>query len=322
MNCRAVIDIIFDKANFVINNKEKNEAGSFYKIIETQDTVYIIRLSNHKSYCQNWLDRQKKRYADKKIERISIVIEDEDTKGSSTVDTKLKHPIEVKEYVFKNYETPLEIFEAHRIANAINDVAKGKGFVNPVTNKCAEPILVKSENLSANESFNGHILSFDEFNQLNETKQYLVSVSFGAGSKSSVKREDVGNDDEESMSLWDLANRPWGEREHFVQIDDNKYVWDGAQQKYLVKGLEQYGEMRETQWFVHENGTIVSFRNPKTHEYIFAETKDKFTPLDRGDFEGRQWERDFTKLDVIPEWVLKHFSILEFANGVDIDDWH
>lgn len=160
------------------------------------------------------------------------------------------------------------------------------------------------------ESFSFHIPSFEEFSQIYETKTALVGVTFY--DENGVKRNT-------SDDLPEHFKKPWAEQFHYEDIDNGKYVWDGAQEKYLVKGLEQYGEMRETQWFVHEKGTIVPFRIPATHEYIFAETDTKLEPLFKSNDRVSQWKLTWHKLDVIPEWVLKHFSILEFVGGVDID---
>ncbi len=164
MNCREIIDIIFNIDDFVITNDEKNENDSFYKTIETNDVVYIVRLSNHKSYCQNWVDRTKKRYKNKTIKRISIVIEDEKTEANNRINIKLKNPIVVNEYVFKNYETPLELFEVHRIAKAVNNIPKVGVFENPVSDK-SEEVVVKSENPieKIQEGIKSYVPLFEEF---------------------------------------------------------------------------------------------------------------------------------------------------------------
>ena len=75
------------------------------------------------------------------------------------------------------------------------------------------------------------------------------------------------------------------------------------------------GEARETQWFVHANGTIASFMRCPDRSYFFAKTGERLVPAIRIPAYGQAW----TQLHSVPEWVLKHFSVLEFVRGADID---
>ena len=65
-------------------------------------------------------------------------------------------------------------------------------------------------------------------------------------------------------------------------------------------------------------GTIASFRRCSDRGYFFAETDIQLHPYPL--CKEPAYEQVWTQLQIVPEWVLKHFSILEFIGGVDIDD--
>lgn len=316
----AIKSIGFKTNNNIIKN---DQSYSAYKI---EDGVEV-RISNHKTKLRTWLNNNKQNGIPQVC--ISIVCKCDDELDKIPNDTKLPDNVDfaVQQFIYDIRTFTKEDMKA--LVDNINATFLNKSYPNnalpngqhpspeyvtktdsKLIDKLAKKVKRRGGTI-VHESFSFHIPTFEEFAQVYETKKALVGVSFC--DENGVKRNT-------SDDLPEYFQKPWAERFHYEDIDDGKYVWDGAQQKYLVKGLEQYGEMRETQWFVHENGTIVPFRNPKTHDYIFAETDTKLEPLFKSDDRVSQWKLTWRKLDVIPEWVLKHFSILEFEGGADIDN--
>lgn len=159
---------------------------------------------------------------------------------------------------------------------------------------------------------NEQVMSYERFqwcNRINETLDALVGVTF---------TDENGTVRNTADDLDDFLEKPWKERFHYTKIDDNKYVYDSPGSKVVLKGCEEMGEVRDTQWFVHENGTIASFRRSFDRGYFFAETDIQLHPYPL--CKEPAYEQVWTQLQIVPEWVLKHFSILEFIGGVDIDD--
>lgn len=159
---------------------------------------------------------------------------------------------------------------------------------------------------------NEQVMSYEQFQwykRINETIDALVGVTF---------TDEDGIVRNTADDLNDFLKKPWDERFHYVQIDDDKYVYDSPGSKVVLKGCEEMGEVRDTQWFVYENGTIASFRRCSDRGYFFAETNIQLHPYPL--CKEPAYEQVWTQLQIVPEWVLKHFSILEFIGGVDIDD--
>lgn len=158
---------------------------------------------------------------------------------------------------------------------------------------------------------NEHVMPYEQFQRkrINETIDALVGVTF---------TDEDGTVQNTADGLDSFLKKPWEERFHYVQIDDDKYVYDSPGSKVVLKGCEEMGEVRDTQWFVHENGTIASFRRCSDRGYFFAETDIQLHPYPL--CKEPAYEQVWTQLQIVPEWVLKHFSILEFIGGVDIDD--
>lgn len=159
---------------------------------------------------------------------------------------------------------------------------------------------------------NEQVMSYERFQwckQINETLDALVGVTF---------TDEDGTVRNTADSIDSFLKKPWEERFHYTKIDDNKYVYDSPNSKVVLKGCEEMGEVRDTQWFVHENGTIASFRRCSDRGYFFAETDIQLHPYPL--CKESAYEQVWKKLQIVPEWVLKHFSVLEFIGGVDIDD--
>lgn len=157
---------------------------------------------------------------------------------------------------------------------------------------------------------NEQVMSYERFQwckRINETLDALVGVTF---------TDEDGTVQNTADDLGGFLEKPWEERFHYTQIDGNKYVYDSPGQKVVLKGCEEMGKVRDTQWFVHENGTIASFRRCSDRGYFFAETSVQLAPSTH----VPAYEQVWTYLSIIPEWVLKHFCVLEFIGGVDIDD--
>jgi hypothetical protein len=123
------IEEILDVIEFDKFKVKKTSDDSYYYILETDENIFSIRISNHRTKCQTWLNFKNIKHKKKINKRLSIVIEETQTFNDIFLKHKIKDKIVVDEYVFNARDITLE--DANLIGYALMGLDFSEEFIDP-----------------------------------------------------------------------------------------------------------------------------------------------------------------------------------------------